>query len=114
MMQSKARRVPERHRQGRAVGAHRGSLFPTVTGGLRHYPPPPYPRGRRGHVRPRYGLHALRHWYASFLIDQGLPPKRIQTAMGHSSITMTFDRYRHLFPALDDGRAKVGMEAAAI
>jgi integrase len=64
--------------------------------------------------QPRYAFHALRHWYASFLIDQGLPPKRIQTAMGHSSIQMTFDRYGHLFPAPEDERTRLGMAAAAI
>jgi integrase len=55
----------------------------------------------------KYGLHALRHFYASHLIDLGFAPKKIQTWLGHSSITMTFDRYGHLFPSLEDDHAKL-------
>jgi integrase len=36
------------------------------------------------------------------LIAQGGHPKTIQYRLGHSSITVTLDRYGHLFPALDD------------
>ena len=46
----------------------------------------------------KYGMHALRHFYASWLIDQGFPPKRVQTLLGHNSIQTTFDVYGHLFP----------------
>ncbi|MGH7097896.1 MAG: tyrosine-type recombinase/integrase [Stellaceae bacterium] len=56
--------------------------------------------------RPRYGLHALRHFCASWLIEQGFSPKRLQALLGHSSIQMTFDRYGHLFPSLEDDHAK--------
>jgi integrase len=54
---------------------------------------------------PRFSLHALRHAAASLFIEQGWPPKKIQTMLGHSSITMTFDVYGHLFhdPAKDVG-----------
>lgn len=65
---------------------------------------------------PKYtGLHALRHWYASWLINRpedgglGLAPKAVQQRMGHSSIQITFDTYGHLFPAADESAA---MEAA--
>jgi integrase len=57
------------------------------------------------------GLHALRHFYASWCINRvedgglGLPPKMVQERMGHKSITMTMDRYGHLFPANDDREA---------
>ncbi|WP_095201640.1 tyrosine-type recombinase/integrase [Mesorhizobium carmichaelinearum] len=50
------------------------------------------------------GLHALRHFYASWLINpkekggQGKDIKTVQTLMGHSSIVMTADTYGHLFP----------------
>ena len=56
------------------------------------------------------GMHAFRHFYASWCINRKadggleLPPKTIQTRLGHSSITMTFDRYGHLFPTDDDGK----------
>ena len=55
------------------------------------------------------GLHSLRHFYASWLInrkkDNGLelPPKTVQARMGHSSIVVTMDTYGHLFPSSDDG-----------
>jgi integrase len=54
----------------------------------------------------RYGLHALRHFFASWAIEQGFSPKRLQALLGHSSIQMTFDRYGHLFPSLEDDHAK--------
>lgn len=52
---------------------------------------------------PRFSMHALRHAAASLFIEQGWPPKKIQTMLGHSSITMTYDVYGHLFhdPAKD-------------
>jgi integrase len=48
------------------------------------------------------GLHRFRHFFASWLIDRGFGPKRVQTLMGHSSIQVTFDTYGHLFPQEDD------------
>lgn len=54
------------------------------------------------------GLHALRHFYASWLINRKadggleLPMKVVQERMGHSSIIVTADRYSHLFPRGDD------------
>ncbi len=44
-------------------------------------------------------IHDLRHTCASLLISQGAHPKAIQTVLGHSSITVTMDRYGHLFPS---------------
>lgn len=60
--------------------------------------------------RAKYGgLHALRHFYASWCINRKtdggleLPPKVVQTRLGHSTIAMTLDVYGHLFPSGDDG-----------
>jgi integrase len=53
-------------------------------------------------LRPKYGLHALRHAAASLFIEQGFAPKRVQALMGHSTIQMTFDTYGHLFPSKDE------------
>lgn len=56
------------------------------------------------------GLHALRHFYASWLINPkeagglGLDMKTVQARMGHSSIVVTADIYSHLFPRRDDGK----------
>ncbi len=53
--------------------------------------------------KPKYtGLHVLRHFYTSWCIDRGVQPKVVQERLGHSSITMTCDRYGHLFPRGDD------------
>jgi integrase len=56
--------------------------------------------------KPKYrGLHSLRHFYASWLINRRedggleLPPKVVQQRLGHSTIGLTMDRYAHLFPA---------------
>jgi integrase len=55
------------------------------------------------------GLHALRHFYASWCINRRvdggleLPLKLVQARLGHASITMTADCYGHLFPRGDDG-----------
>ncbi len=56
--------------------------------------------------KPKYGFHALRHFFASWAIAQGFSPKRVQDLLGHSSIQMTFDVYGHLFPSLEDDHAK--------
>jgi integrase len=48
------------------------------------------------------GLHESRHTFASYMIAAGLNAKAITTIMGHSSITVTFDRYGHLFPGSED------------
>jgi integrase len=65
-------------------------------------------------LRARYGLHALRHFYASWLIDEGFPPKRVQALLGHSNIAMTLDTYGHLFPVSEDERSKLAVSAAAL
>ena len=57
--------------------------------------------------RPKYGLHATRHFFASCMIEAGHLPKRLQEMMGHTSLQMTYDRYGHLFPAGDGERAKM-------
>jgi hypothetical protein len=50
-------------------------------------------------------IHDLRHTCASILIAQGEHPKMIQHHLGHSSITVTLDRYGHLFPSDVDAMA---------
>ncbi|WP_085033905.1 tyrosine-type recombinase/integrase [Ensifer aridi] len=63
------------------------------------------------------GLHALRHWFASWCINRKadggleLSPKAVQTRMGHSSIQVTFDTYGHLFPAADEAQALADAES---
>jgi integrase len=54
----------------------------------------------------KYRFHSMRHFYASWIIEQDFSAKRLQDLMGHSSIKMTFDTYGHLFPSLEDDHAK--------
>jgi len=66
------------------------------------------------------GLHALRHFYASWCINRredgglGLPLKVVQHRLGHSSIQMTADVYGHLFPSEDDGSELAAAEKALL
>jgi integrase len=50
--------------------------------------------------QPELRWHHLRHTAVALAIAQGAHPKTIQERMGHASITVTLDRYGHLFPAL--------------
>src|SRR6185437_11081726 len=64
------------------------------------------------------GMHALRHFYASWCINRKadggleLPAKVVQHRLGHSSITVTLDTYGHLFPRGDDGAELAATERA--
>jgi integrase len=64
------------------------------------------------------GLHALRHFYASWCINRHLdgglelPLKVVQARLGHASIQMTADTYGHLFPRGDDGAELAAAERA--
>ncbi len=44
------------------------------------------------------GLHECRHTFASLMIAAGCNAKALATYIGHSSVTITFDRYGHLMP----------------
>lgn len=44
-------------------------------------------------------IHDLRHTCASLLAAAGANPKAVQAHLGHSSISVTMDRYTHLFPS---------------
>src|ERR1039458_3173594 len=51
-------------------------------------------------------LHEARHTCASILIAAGVNAKALSVIMGHSTIAMTFDTYRHLMSGgLDDAAA---------
>jgi len=69
--------------------------------------------------KPKYGLHAFRHFFASWCInpkDRGgrdLQAKVVQTLLGHSSIVMTLDIYGHLFPSGSD-RAELDASEKAL
>lgn len=54
------------------------------------------------------GLHALRHFFASWCVNRKpdggleLPLKVVSERLGHSNIAITADLYGHLFPRADD------------
>jgi integrase len=50
----------------------------------------------------RITFHECRHSYASLMIAAGVNPKALSAFMGHSSITITLDRYGHLMPGSEE------------
>jgi len=50
-------------------------------------------------------LHECRHTYAAFMIAAGVNAKALCSYMGHSTISMTLDRYGHLMPGNEDEAA---------
>jgi integrase len=91
-------------------------VFPTTTGNVEHHSNmlrslEPVMKAAAlvdAKGEPKYALHAFRHFFASWCINpksrggRQLPPKEVQTLLGHSSIVMTLDIYGHLFPRGDD------------
>jgi integrase len=74
-----------------------------------------------GVKRAKYtGLHALRHFYASWCINRRadggleLPPKVVQERLGHHSIALTLDVYGHLFPRGDDSAELAAAERSLL
>jgi integrase len=102
------RRVPVPERLRRELLAHRlwqgrageGLVFGTAGGGA-FDPPSAAARARRAwgaaELAP-IGLHECRHTYAAFMIAARVNAKALSAYMGHSSITVTLDRYGHLIP----------------
>jgi integrase len=113
----------------RSMDARGGLVPPKSAAGLRTVPIPRVLRGflleqrfqdragyvfgcgdepfRLGRVRRSPGLHSCRHAYASFMIHAGVNAKTLSTYMGHSSITITIDRYGHLFPGNEKAAASL-------
>ncbi len=56
------------------------------------------------------GLHECRHTYAAHMIAAGVNAKALCAYMGHSSITVTLDRYGHLMPGSE--REAAGLHEA--
>jgi integrase len=57
---------------------------------------------------PRWGIHGLRHYYATVLIHAGASVKTVQLALGHSTPTVTLNTYVHEWPdVLDRTRSLV-------
>ena len=78
-----------------------GLVFPSGTGrpldGVNLYHRDFLPCLRAARLR-RVTFHALRHTYASLLIQGGASLAYVKEQMGHSSIQVTVDIYGHLIP----------------
>jgi integrase len=104
-----------------------GLVFPSSTGAIEHHK-----NMLRGletfmraagvvdkHGKPKYALHAFRHFFASWCINpkdrggRGLTSKHVQDLLGHSSIVLTMDIYGHMFPPSDD-RKELDEASAAL
>jgi integrase len=55
----------------------------------------------------KIGLHECRRTFASLMIAADVNAKALSTYMGHSSITITLDRYGHLMPGNENEAAKL-------
>lgn len=104
--------------EGHSHLVHFGLLPPQVAGGVTV--PGKNKKGEPVEVAKYTGMHALRHFYASWCINRkedgglGLPPKVVQERLGHSSITMTMDTYGHLFPRGDDAEELAAAEKSLL
>jgi integrase len=83
-----------------ATGAGFVDLLPTQTQAVQHVA-----RHQAGGLR----FHDLRHSYATWLVDDGVPPNMVQRVMGHERATTTLDLYTRrtdngdrILAALDD------------
>lgn len=59
------------------------------------------------------GMHALRHFYASVLIDAGESVKAVAEYLGHADPGFTLRVYAHLFPSSDE-RARQAVDATLV
>ena len=50
---------------------------------------------RKCGITTKYTFHALRHTYATRCIESGIDPKVVSELLGHSSVTITLNRYVH-------------------
>lgn len=64
-------------------------------------------------LQPRYTPYALRHYFASKLIEKGKDLKFIQAAMGHSKIEITLNVYGHLLKDREEAKKQTAEELAA-
>lgn len=57
------------------------------------------------------GMHALRHWYASVLLDAGESIRAVSEYLGHSDPGFTLRTYTHLMPSSSE-RTRTAVDAA--
>ena len=59
-------------------------------------------------------FHDLRHTCATLLLANGVNPKIVHERLGHSDISMTFNRYSHVTPTMQDQAARILGDALEI
>ncbi|MFC7363278.1 tyrosine-type recombinase/integrase [Nocardioides astragali] len=71
------------------------------------------PAQKRANVEPNRdnGCHALRHWYASVLLDAGESIRAVSEYLGHSDPGFTLRTYTHLMPSSSE-RTRDAVDAA--
>ncbi|WP_455352158.1 tyrosine-type recombinase/integrase [Streptomyces sp. SYSU K217416] len=55
-------------------------------------------KGQRWKASRKDGFHVLRHTYASIILEAGESVVTLARWLGHSSPTITLDRYAHFMP----------------
>jgi integrase len=102
-------------------------VFPSSTGHIEHHKNMLVSLGpvmKSAHVvdkqgEPRYGMHALRHFFASWCLNpknrggRELPVKEVQELLGHGSATLTLDVYGHMMPRRHD-KSELASSAALL
>ncbi|MGW9305835.1 tyrosine-type recombinase/integrase [Streptomyces cyaneofuscatus] len=71
---------------------------------------PPRQPGQRYAAAPDDGMHALRHFYASVVLEAGGSIKALSTYLGHSDPGFTLRIYTHLLPSSDE-KARAAMSS---
>jgi integrase len=70
----------------------------------------PQPKqGERHQAAREHGMHALRHFYASVLLDAGENVKALSNYLGHNDPGFTLRVYTHLMPS-SDARARKAVD----
>ncbi|MFC4036535.1 tyrosine-type recombinase/integrase [Streptomyces polygonati] len=71
---------------------------------------PPRDKGKRYTAVREHGMHALRHFYASVLLDAGENIKALSLYLGHSDPGFTLRVYTHLMPS-SEARTRTAISA---
>jgi integrase len=97
--------VEHKLRSGRHVGLVFGTSYtqPFTPSNVRKRANAAWGRAGVGPI----GLHECRHTFASLMIAAGVNAKSLSTYMGHSSVTITLDRYGHLMPGNESEAAEL-------